>query len=72
MNKSKMYLISALVALVLTGIAIHIRSNRCECKEFKKYETVTVHPDNTFSATTDSICVVGSKPDGSIFLNKFN
>lgn len=71
MNKFKAFLLSAVVTLLLTSLAIGFMSRRCNCKEFRKFETITVYPDNTFGSKTDSICIVGNNPDGSIFLKKF-
>ena len=71
MNKYKIYLLLALVVLAIVAITIWIRSNRCECAQFKKYKEVTVHPDLTIESREDSICVAGGKRNGDLMIRKF-
>lgn len=71
MKKYKIYLISALVALVLCAIGIYIRSNRCECVKYQKYDQVIINSDMTAERTTDSICVMGGNRRGQLMMKKF-
>lgn len=71
MNKNKIYLLLALVALVITATAVWKISNRCNCLEYKTYTETTVYSDMTFESRQDSICVVGGKRNGDVMVRKF-